>query len=111
MRARGFSVEALHGGLDQASRDRVMKRAKNGSIELIVATDVAARGIDLENLTHVVNLGLPASPETYVHRIGRTGRAGREGKAFSLVMGKEVYKLRDIQRYCKTKSFPRPFRL
>ena len=75
LRARGFSVEALHGGLDQPTRDRVMKRARSGQIDAIVATDVAARGIDLENLTHVINFGIPASYETYVHRIGRTGRA------------------------------------
>ena len=79
LRNRGFAVEALHGGLDQDSRDRVMKRAKAGAIEVIVATDVAARGIDLENVTHVINYGIPASLETYVHRIGRTGRAGRTG--------------------------------
>ena len=103
MRARGFSVEALHGGLDQASRDRVMKRAKNGSIELIVATDVAARGIDLENLTHVVNLGLPASAETYVHRIGRTGRAGRTGTAISVIEPREHRRLRFLESIAKAK--------
>ena len=103
MRARGFSVEALHGGLDQASRDRVMKRAKSGAIELIVATDVAARGIDLENLTHVVNLGLPASPETYVHRIGRTGRAGRTGTAVSIVEPRESRRLRFLEAHTKSK--------
>ena len=103
MRARGFSVEALHGGLDQASRDRGMKRAKNGSIELIVATDVAARGIDLENLTHVVNLGLPASPETYVHRIGRTGRAGKTGTSIAIINLREKGKMREIERIIKKK--------
>lgn len=103
MRTRGFSVEALHGGLDQASRDRVMKRAKNGAIELIVATDVAARGIDLENLTHVVNLGLPASPETYVHRIGRTGRAGRTGTAISVIEPREHRRLRQLEAQTKAK--------
>ena len=84
LRARGFSVEALHGGLDQPTRDRVMKRARSGQIDAIVATDVAARGIDLENLTHVINFGIPASYETYVHRIGRTGRAGSKGVATML---------------------------
>lgn len=103
MRTRGFSVEALHGGLDQASRDRVMKRARNGSIELIVATDVAARGIDLENLTHVVNLGLPASPETYVHRIGRTGRAGRTGTAISVIEPREHRRLKFLEQHTKAK--------
>ena len=103
MRTRGFSVDALHGGLDQASRDRVMKRARNGSIELIVATDVAARGIDLENLTHVVNLGLPASPETYVHRIGRTGRAGRTGTAISVIEPREHRRLKFLEQHTKAK--------
>lgn len=103
MRARGFAVEALHGGLDQASRDRVMKRAKAGTIELIVATDVAARGIDLENLTHVVNLGLPPSPETYVHRIGRTGRAGRTGTAISVIEPREQRRLRFLEAHTKSK--------
>ena len=78
---------------------------------VFVATDVAARGIDVDDVDAVFNYDVPEENEYYIHRIGRTGRAGREGKAFSLVMGKEVYKLRDIQRYCKTKSFPRPFRL
>ena len=85
LRGRGFAVEALHGGLDQASRDRVMRRARAGQIELIVATDVAARGIDLENVSHVINFGIPASLETYVHRIGRTGRAGMKGLALTLM--------------------------
>lgn len=103
LRSRGFSVEALHGGLDQASRDRVMKRARAGSIELIVATDVAARGIDLENLTHVVNLGLPASAETYVHRIGRTGRAGRTGTAISVIEPREHRRLKFLEALTKSK--------
>ncbi len=103
LRSRGFSVEALHGGLDQASRDRVMKRAKNGAIDLIVATDVAARGIDLENVTHVINYGIPASLETYVHRIGRTGRAGRTGMAITLLEPREHRRLRAVENITKAK--------
>lgn len=87
-------------------RDRVMESFRNGRTDILIATDVAARGIDVGNVEAVFNYDIPQDDEYYVHRIGRTGRAGREGKAFSLVVGKEVYKLRDIQRYCKTKIIP-----
>ncbi len=97
LRARGFAVEALHGGLDQDSRGRVVKRAKEGAIEVLVATDVAARGLDLENVTHVINFGLPASADTYVHRIGRTGRAGRSGMAISIIEPREHRRLRVLE--------------
>lgn len=103
LRARGFSVEALHGGLDQPTRDRVMKRARAGQIDAIVATDVAARGIDLENLTHVINFGIPASYETYVHRIGRTGRAGRTGTAITILEPREHRHLRVIEGITKAR--------
>lgn len=103
LRSRGFAVEALHGGLDQASRDRVMKRARAGACEVIVATDVAARGIDLDNLTHVINLGIPASLETYVHRIGRTGRAGRSGLAITVIEPREHRRLRSIESLTRAK--------
>ena len=103
LRARGFSVEALHGGLDQPTRDRVMKRARSGQIDAIVATDVAARGIDLENLTHVINFGIPASYETYVHRIGRTGRAGRTGTAITILEPREHRHLRAIEGITKAR--------
>lgn len=98
LRARGYSIEALHGGLDQPTRDRVMKRARAGQVDAIVATDVAARGIDLENLTHVINFGIPASVETYVHRIGRTGRAGRTGTAITILEPREHRQLRTIEK-------------
>lgn len=103
LRARGYSVEALHGGLDQPTRDRVMKRARAGQVEVIVATDVAARGIDLENLTHVINFGIPASYETYIHRIGRTGRAGRSGTAISILEPREHRHLRAIEGITKAR--------
>ncbi len=103
LRTRGFAVEALHGGLDQDSRDRVMKRAKTGNCEVIVATDVAARGIDLENVTHVINFGIPASLETYVHRIGRTGRAGRTGVAITVLEPREHRRLRALEGITKAK--------
>ncbi len=106
LQGRGYFAEGLHGDLKQEQRDRVMNGFRNGRTEILVATDVAARGIDVDDVEAVFNFDIPQDDEYYVHRIGRTGRAGREGKAFSLVVGKEVYKLRDIQRYCKTKIIP-----
>lgn len=106
LQGRGYFAEGLHGDLKQIQRDRVMNGFRNGRTEILVATDVAARGIDVGDVEAVFNYDVPQDDEYYVHRIGRTGRAGREGKAFSLVVGREVYKLRDIQRYCKTKILP-----
>ncbi len=106
LQGRGYFAEGLHGDLKQEQRDRVMNAFRNGRTDILVATDVAARGIDVDDVEAVFNYDIPQDDEYYVHRIGRTGRAGREGKAFSLVVGKEVYKLRDIQRYCKTKIIP-----
>jgi ATP-dependent RNA helicase DeaD len=103
LRGRGYQVEALHGGLSQDQRDRVMKRVRAGSVDLMVATDVAARGLDVEHLSHVVNFDVPASPESYVHRIGRTGRAGREGVAITLVEPREHRLLRNIEQLTKQK--------
>lgn len=106
LQGRGYFAEGLHGDLKQEQRDRVMNGFRNGRTDILVATDVAARGIDVDDVEAVFNYDIPQDDEYYVHRIGRTGRAGREGKAFSLVVGKEVYKLRDIQRYCRTKIVP-----
>lgn len=106
LQGRGYFAEGLHGDLKQIQRDRVMNSFRNGRTEILVATDVAARGIDVDDVEAVFNYDIPQDDEYYVHRIGRTGRAGREGIAFSFVVGKEVYKLRDIQRYCKTKILP-----
>ena len=106
LQGRGYFAEGLHGDLKQEQRDRVMNGFRNGRTEILVATDVAARGIDVDDVEAVFNYDIPQDDEYYVHRIGRTGRAGRVGKAFSLVVGKEVYKLREIQRYCKTKIIP-----
>ena len=103
LQARGYFAEGLHGDLKQQQRDRVMNSFRNGATEILVATDVAARGIDVDDVEAVFNYDVPQDDEYYVHRIGRTGRAGREGRAFTLVVGKEIYKLRDIMRYCKTK--------
>jgi ATP-dependent RNA helicase DeaD len=98
LNGRGYRAEALHGGMDQQQRDRVMSRLRDGSIDLLVATDVAARGLDIEQLTHVVNYDVPSAPESYVHRIGRVGRAGREGTAITLVEPREHRMLKAIER-------------
>ncbi len=100
---RGYRVEALHGGMSQIERDRVMKKARGAMVDLLVATDVAARGIDIEHLSHVVNFDVPSSPEAYVHRIGRTGRAGREGVAITLAEPREHRLLRNIEWMTKQK--------
>jgi len=101
LQARGYSADALHGDMNQSQRDRVMSKFRSGSIELLIATDVAARGIDVDDVDIVFNFDVPKDDEDYVHRIGRTGRAGKAGKAYTFVSGKDIYKLRDIQRYTK----------
>src|SRR5688500_11033512 len=95
---RGYDSAALHGGLGQDQRDRVMSRFRDGSIQVLVATDVAARGLDIEQVSHVVNYDVPSDPDAYVHRIGRTGRAGRKGVAITLVEPREQRLLRNIER-------------
>jgi ATP-dependent RNA helicase DeaD len=99
--AHGHRAEALHGGMEQRQRDRVMQMFRSAKVELLVATDVAARGLDIEHLSHVVNYDVPASAEAYVHRIGRTGRAGRAGTAITLAEPREHRLLRAIESYTK----------
>jgi len=96
--ARAFPAETLHGDLSQIQRDRVMQRFRTGQVELLVATDVAARGLDIEQISHVINYDMPLDPEIYVHRIGRTGRAGRTGSAITLVTPRERRMLHTIER-------------
>ncbi|MCD7709436.1 MAG: DEAD/DEAH box helicase [Clostridiales bacterium] len=108
LQGRGYMAECIHGDMKQVQRDRVMKNFRTGRTDILVATDVAARGIDVDDVEAVFNYDLPQDNEYYVHRIGRTGRAGKSGKAFSFVKGKEVYKLKEIQRYCKTKITLQP---
>ena len=108
LKGRGYFAEGLHGDMKQSQRDRVMNGFRIGRTDILVATDVAARGIDVDDVEAVFNYDVPQDDEYYVHRIGRTGRAGREGRAFTLVVGKEIYKLKDIQRYCKTKIRRQP---
>ncbi len=101
LNGRGYRAEALHGGMNQEQRDRVMGRLRSGTAELLVATDVAARGLDVEQLTHVVNYDVPSAPESYVHRIGRVGRAGREGVAITLAEPRQRRLLDNIERLTK----------
>ncbi len=101
MNGRGYRAEALHGGMNQEQRDRVMNRLRGGTADLLVATDVAARGLDIDQLTHVVNYDVPSAPESYVHRIGRVGRAGREGVAITLAEPRQHRMLKNIERLTK----------
>jgi len=101
LNGRGYRAEAMHGGMDQAQRDHVMGRLRSGTADLIVATDVAARGLDIEQLTHVINYDVPSDPESYIHRIGRVGRAGREGAAVTLAEPREHRMLKAIERMTK----------
>ena len=103
LQARGYSAEGLHGDMKQMMRDRVMGKFRNGKIEILVATDVAARGIDVDDIDAVFNYDMPQDDEYYVHRIGRTARAGRAGQAFTFVVGKEFRAIKEIERYTKTK--------
>ncbi|MGK0176299.1 MAG: ATP-dependent RNA helicase DeaD [Lentimonas sp.] len=99
--ARGYASDRIHGDITQNNRERVIKRFKDGSIELLVATDVAARGLDIDDVDIVFNYDLPYDPEDYVHRIGRTGRAGRSGKSVTFVYGRDIYRLEAIERYTR----------
>lgn len=103
LQGRGYLVDGLHGDLKQSQRDTVMGKFRKGTIEVLIATDVAARGLDVDDIDLVINYDMPQDEEYYVHRIGRTARAGREGRAFSFVSGRDIYKLKDIQKYTKTK--------
>ena len=102
LNSRGYRGEGLHGGLNQAQRDRVMQSFRSGKTQLLVATDVAARGLDITHVSHVMNYDVPSSPEGYVHRIGRTGRAGRGGEAITLVEPRERWLLKNIERLTKS---------
>lgn len=103
LQSSGYLAEALHGDMKQVQRDKVMAKFREGAIEILIATDVAARGIDVHNIEAVFNYDLPSDEEYYVHRIGRTGRAGKTGKAYSFVFGRDFFKLKEIQKYTKSK--------
>ena len=108
LKGRGYFADGIHGDMKQQQRDRVMDDFRSGNVDILIATDVAARGIDVDDVDMVFNYDIPQDEEYYVHRIGRTGRAGRSGMALSFISGKEVYKLKDIERYCKTKILAKP---
>lgn len=112
LQARGYSADGLHGDLSQTQRDRVMKRFRDGKLEILIATDVAARGIDIDDITHVINFDIPQDHESYVHRIGRTGRAGRKGIAMTFISPREYRQLRLIEKLTKArivrKQLPSP---
>ncbi len=103
LQTRGYLADGLHGDLSQMQRDRVMKRFREGKLDMLIATDVAARGIDIDDITHVVNFDIPQDHESYVHRIGRTGRAGRQGTAITFIEPREYRQLRLIERLAKTR--------
>ncbi|HLR35552.1 MAG TPA: DEAD/DEAH box helicase [Tissierellales bacterium] len=103
LQGRGYFADGIHGDLKQSQRDKVMSKFRKGNIDILVATDVAARGIDVDNVDIVFNYDIPQDLEYYVHRIGRTARAGKTGKAYSLVVGRDINKLKDIEKYAKTK--------
>jgi len=102
LKDRGYDAEAIHGDISQSQRERTLGKFRNKKVNILVATDVAARGIDVQNLTHVINYSLPHDPESYVHRIGRTGRAGKQGTAITFITPSEYKRLMFIQRFAKT---------
>jgi ATP-dependent RNA helicase DeaD len=106
LQARGYAAEAMHGDLNQNQREALIKRLRDGKVEIVVATDVAARGLDVERISSVINYDMPSDTESYVHRIGRTGRAGREGKAVLFVTPRQQRMKRDIEQYTKQKIEP-----
>ena len=105
---RGYSAEGIHGDIPQAKRDQVIRRFKEQSIDIMVATDVAARGLDISGVSHVYNFDIPQDPESYVHRIGRTGRAGKKGKAITFVTPREIDHLKIIENVTKKKMAKMP---
>lgn len=108
LQKRGYSADGLHGDLSQNQRDNVMRKFRDGSIDVLVATDVAARGLDVSGVTHVINFDLPQDPESYVHRIGRTGRAGKEGTAWTFVTPREIDHLHFIERITRQRMNRKP---
>ncbi|XEC96489.1 DEAD/DEAH box helicase [Paenibacillus tarimensis] len=108
LQKRGYSADGLHGDLSQNQRDNVMRKFRDGSIDVLVATDVAARGLDVSGVTHVINFDLPQDPESYVHRIGRTGRAGKEGIAYSFVTPRETDHLHFIEKVTRQRITRKP---
>ena len=102
LKKRGYMAEGIHGDLSQQKRDSVIRQFREGTIDILVATDVAARGLDISGVSHVYNYDMPQDPESYTHRVGRTGRAGKAGQAFTFVIPREMEHLHAIERFNKT---------
>lgn len=103
LKRRGYTVALLHGDLSQRDRDRAMQQFRDGDVRFLIATNVAARGLDIDDISHVVNFDVPQTPEEYLHRVGRTGRAGREGVAVTLITPSEILRLREVERMARTR--------
>ncbi|HET9051020.1 MAG TPA: DEAD/DEAH box helicase [Candidatus Dormibacteraeota bacterium] len=106
LQRRGYAVALLHGDLSQRERDSAMLRFREGAVRILIATNVAARGLDIDDISHVVNFDVPQTPEEYLHRVGRTGRAGREGVAVTLITPSEILRLREVERMARTRIEP-----
>jgi len=106
LRSRGYKPALLHGDLSQRDRDRAMQQFKDNHVRYLIATNIAARGLDIDDISHVVNFDVPLTPEEYLHRVGRTGRAGRKGVAVTLITPSEILKLRDVERMARTRIEP-----
>jgi ATP-dependent RNA helicase DeaD len=106
LRRRGHRVALLHGDLSQKDRDQAMQQFRDGQVRILIATNIAARGLDVEDISHVVNFDVPLTPEEYLHRVGRTGRAGREGVAVTLITPSEILRLREVERMARTRIEP-----
>jgi ATP-dependent RNA helicase DeaD len=106
LQARGYAADAMHGDMSQAQRESVIRRLRSGQTEIVVATDVAARGLDVGRISHVINYDVPSDPETYLHRIGRTGRAGRAGKTVLFVTPREQRMMREFERFTRQRIDP-----
>lgn len=108
LRRRGYQAALIHGDLSQRERDQAMRHFREARVRYLIATNIAARGLDIDDITHVVNFDVPTTPEEYLHRVGRTGRAGREGVAITLITPSELLKLRDVERAARTVVEPLP---
>jgi len=102
LRRRGYQVGVLHGDLGQKERDKAMRQFRANHLRYLIATNIAARGLDIDDISHVINYDVPVSPEEYLHRVGRTARAGKDGVAVTLITPSEILKLRDVERHAKT---------
>jgi ATP-dependent RNA helicase DeaD len=106
LRRRGYPVALLHGDLSQRDRDQAMRHFRDAHVKYLIATNLASRGLDIDDISHVINYDVPQSPEEYLHRVGRTGRAGRDGVAVTIITPSEILRLRDVERMARTSIEP-----